>query len=520
MSHLAETPVHVGQLLDQKYELRQLLGRGGSGEVYLARHVYMERDVAIKLLHPSLAEDESLRARFFREARLTSLLRHPNIVTVHDFGVSDGAPYLVMEHVNGVTLRSYLNEKRALEIAELTSIVVQICSALVAAHELGVVHRDLKPENVLLIRDQSSLSVRVLDFGIAKIFASGEGDVPRDEHVTEEGIFQGTPRYAAPEQIRNLDVDGRADLYSLGVLLYELLVGCPPFDSSSSIELAMMHLNSPVIPPRSRDEHVECPDSLEAVIMRCLKKRPEDRFASAEEALDALERFGRREQVLPARRSPLTAGLAVLGVAMICLSVFWSSNSVARPRFNETEFQVAPAQPMPHVEAPSADDLTNGLLSEGQRAFHRSEYTDAAPMFRSVLARRPNDATAKIYLALCYKKTGRFDESIAVLESLDPTLQADQKVSYQLALLNAKIGKMDEALQHLAEAAKGNKSIKERAKSEPAFAPLAQNQQYRKIIAEDRPASPSKETRRGSRIERGFGRMLESVNRGINHIFG
>ncbi len=508
----------TGEVLDQKYEVHRCLGHGGSGSVFLARHVYMERNVAVKVLHPNFAADESFCSRFLREAQLTSRLNHPNIVTVHDFGVHEQRPYLVMEYVQGQTLRDRLLDRGALDISELVDIGSQVCQALRAAHAIGVVHRDLKPENVIVSGSDGELCVRVLDFGIAKLFQTNE--ISAGAQITEEGLFQGTPRYASPEQIRNQDIDGRSDIYSFGVMLYEILVGHPPFESSAPMDLVLMHLNAKVTPPRERRQDLLCSDRLETLILKCLEKDSACRFPDVETLCLELEACDGTRSARARRRDPWeNVGMFGALSTLLMATALYVSNSDARQ-----PIELTPRRPTIVEEPPKlmteAEQVT-ALLAEGQKSYYKQDYFDAAAICRSVLTRKPDDVQAKLYLSLAYKKLGRTEEAITLLESLDPSLQENQKVAYQLAVLNAKIGKIDKALDHLALATKDNVEIKHRAKEEKIFAPLAKNVRYRKLVAEasEPKAAQARPKRRDSSIERSFGLMLESVNRGMKDIF-
>ncbi|MEM1416513.1 MAG: protein kinase [Myxococcota bacterium] len=270
----------VGKTVGGRYRLISRLGAGGMSSVYLARHVMIDRLVAVKTLRRDLAQDPVQRDRFIREARAVNRINHDNIVEITDFGeTDDGLVYLVMEYVPGEPLLKALDEApfppaRAIHIAE------QIGRALGRAHQMGVVHRDLKPENVVLVARKSGKDfVKILDFGIAKIL-----DAPS---LTGSQQIFGTPGYIAPEYIQSTTIDGRADIYSLGVILYEMVTGALPFDYEYPGDLLVKHVTDPPIPPRQRFASVEEP--LEAFILRCLEKEPENRFRDAYHFVDELK---------------------------------------------------------------------------------------------------------------------------------------------------------------------------------------------------------------------------------------
>ena len=270
----------LGKTVAGRYRLISRLGAGGMSNVYLARHVLIDRLVAVKTLRRDLSRDPVQRDRFIREARAVNRINHENIVEITDFGeTDDGLVYLVMEYVPGEPLLDALSEApfapcRALHVAE------QIAGALGRAHQMGVVHRDLKPENVLLvpIRDAED-EVKILDFGIAKIM-----DAPS---LTGSQQIFGTPGYIAPEYIQSTAIDGRADLYSLGVILYEMVTGALPFDYEYPGDLLVKHVTERPVRPSRRHSAVE--PAMERLILRCLEKDPSDRFRDAYHFLEELQ---------------------------------------------------------------------------------------------------------------------------------------------------------------------------------------------------------------------------------------
>jgi serine/threonine-protein kinase len=291
----------IGQTLDEKYYLEERLGEGGMGTVYRARHLLMDRAVAIKVLHPRFVENEAARARFQLEARAAVLLHHANAVSVTDFGqTAEGFVYIVMELLKGRTLREILSKEAPLETARATSIMLQASAAVAAAHEAGIIHRDLKPSNILVTQSADAPAVvKVLDFGIAKLAA----DVLDDEDagaVTLPGVPIGTPRYMAPEQYEGVELTPAADVYSLGVILYELLTGMAPFTGISPVEIALKHAND--LPRSPREIVAAIPEDVERVTLHALEKRPELRPANAaefrRELLETAERLGLEHQAL------------------------------------------------------------------------------------------------------------------------------------------------------------------------------------------------------------------------------
>lgn len=294
---VGEAPVDplIGHTLDEKYRLEARLGVGGMGTVYRARHLLIDRPVAIKVLNPRFVEDDAARTRFRREARAAGRLQHANAVTVTDFGQSqDGYVYLVMELLEGRTLREVLAKEAPLDTARAVSLMLQISAAVGAAHEAGIIHRDLKPANIFIVQHaEVPAVVKVLDFGIAKLAADSldEDDL---KALTQVGAMIGTPRYMSPEQCDGADLTPAADVYSLGVILYELLSGTVPFSGTSPLAIALKHTSE--IPRSPREFVASIPPALEQLVLRALEKSPADRPANAaefrKELLGIAERLG------------------------------------------------------------------------------------------------------------------------------------------------------------------------------------------------------------------------------------
>lgn len=259
------------------YQLQSRLGQGAMGVVFRARDVRLERDVALKLLQVSLESTEAAdyAARLLQEARSAARLNHPGIITVFDCGEWRGKPYLAMELVQGVSLKTVLEKKGTLSTRDVIRIAKQIFSALSHAHQHDVVHRDIKPANLMLTKEGR---LKITDFGIAQLPASD---------LTRTGTILGSPRYMSPEQLAGSKLDGRADIYSAGVVLYQALTGKVPFDGETTMNIVFHILHSEPLDPRSMNSEV--PAWLVTLVLRCLAKKKEDRFASADEVLLAIQ---------------------------------------------------------------------------------------------------------------------------------------------------------------------------------------------------------------------------------------
>src|SRR6266496_1421185 len=264
------------------YRITELNEEGGIGAVYLAEHPFIGRKRAIKVLRREFAEDLSLVERFMNEARAANAIRNPNIIDIMDVGrLPTGIPYLMMEFLEGESLAHRL-ARGTLALGEALDVTLQTAAALAAAHGKGIVHRDLKPDNLYLVPDESAsngVRVKVLDFGIAKL----RGDLSGGMAKTQAGSLMGTPPYMSPEQCRGIteEIDHRTDVYALGIILYEMLVGAPPFMSPGWGDIVLMHVTKPVPPPRAKNPTI--PTELEAVILRALAKQPDERWASMNE---------------------------------------------------------------------------------------------------------------------------------------------------------------------------------------------------------------------------------------------
>ena len=279
------------KVLNDRFTLLEPVGVGGMGKVYKAIQAPLDRVVAVKILTPNGGADPGFRQRFFLEASLTSKLRHPNTVTVIDYGeTADGIFFLAMEFLDGQPLSQVLAHSGPLHWTRCIRIGQQICRSLREAHKLGIVHRDLKPGNVMLLtEDRDQDLVKVLDFGLVKSFIRENTNTENQSEITNPGMLLGSPRYMAPEQLRN-QADPRSDIYSLGAVLYEMLVGHPPFSAKDAIDVMFMHMNEPPKPLRAARPNIEVPKELEAVVMKCLEKQPAWRFQSMDDVLEAMRK--------------------------------------------------------------------------------------------------------------------------------------------------------------------------------------------------------------------------------------
>src|SRR5579883_975806 len=272
-------PTQASRVYSERYELDHLIARGGMAEVYRARDRLLDRPVALKVLFPELSVDRAFVERFRREAQAAANLSHPNIVPVFDWGEDTGTYFIVMEFVDGRPLSAILKSSKVLSPERAADIGASVAAALGYAHKNKVIHRDVKPGNVL-ITDEGQ--VKVTDFGIARALNT-------EESLTQTGAVMGTATYFSPEQAEGAGVDARSDIYSLGVVLFEMVTGRPPFMGESPVAVASKHVREDVPAPRSINPAV--PSDLEAVILKCLAKSPDYRYATAEDLRVDLLRF-------------------------------------------------------------------------------------------------------------------------------------------------------------------------------------------------------------------------------------
>jgi serine/threonine protein kinase/tetratricopeptide (TPR) repeat protein len=335
----------VGTVLENKYEILEKIGAGGMGAVYKARHQLMHRQVAIKMVLAQLSANSMTLKRFTQEARATSQLNHPNILTVFDFGISpSNQPYLVMDFLEGVNFGRVLEETRQIPIARAIGIFLQVCAALGHAHQKGIVHRDLKPSNIMLIElDGQPDFVKVLDFGIAKVLSSVDGET---DNLTRTGEVFGSPLYMSPEQFRGKSMDARSDIYSLGCVMYRSLAGICPVTGKDVLECMYKHVNESIPPFSVTAPEAEIPERLEQIIMKALAKDPDERYASMNDLRADLEVCAEE------------LALGPLGPAFLRSGNFTASDPALMAFPSGTYRSVPLGSPPPHGHTPASGSYT------------------------------------------------------------------------------------------------------------------------------------------------------------------
>ncbi|MDQ3010117.1 MAG: protein kinase [Acidobacteriota bacterium] len=443
----------VGRVIDGKYRIESLLAEGGIGSIYRARRLAIGDEVAVKTLQPDWASDAEMLERFRREAQTAARLKHPNVVTIHDFGrTADGQVYLVMELVEGRNLRELMRRREPLAADFIAEVLEQISAALDEAHRYGIVHRDLKPENIVLAESPTDWRVKVLDFGIAHWRNLAAGVTT----LTQSGVVLGTPRYMSPEQCLGQEVDGRSDVYTLGVMLFEMLTGVPPFNSSTFDALIAQHINQK--PPSLRMLNPDISPAIEQVVMQALSKQRDERQSSAgalsRQLAAALQPSAPLATPPPPTPSPMATtnrtrspgarimfdanrtdrtGRAVsktgegphkgcardlfilVLLTLICAGVFtwWKFSEEKPPSIN-----IAVVSPSMEVsdeslrltrKVPPAD-----ALARAEALYREGRYDEAAIFGKAVLAKSPDQSRAEALLGQSYFMLGQ-DETVSHL---------------------------------------------------------------------------------------------------------
>ena len=275
---------YIGRLLDDRYEILEVIGTGGMAVVYKARCHRLNRLVAIKILKDEFARDEEFRRRFHAEGEAVAMLSHPNIVQVYDVSSSENANFIVMELIDGISLKQYMEKKGVLNWKETLHFAMQIAKGLEHAHSRGIIHRDIKPHNVMVLKNGS---VKVMDFGIARVMS-------KSNTLTKEAL--GSVHYISPEQAKGGHTDNRSDIYSLSVVMYEMMTGRPPYDGESPVAVAIQHINGGAAMPSTLNPNI--PGGLEQIIMKGIALEIQDRYVSATQMLQDMEEFRKNPAIL------------------------------------------------------------------------------------------------------------------------------------------------------------------------------------------------------------------------------
>ncbi|HEY1587199.1 MAG TPA: protein kinase, partial [Polyangia bacterium] len=334
----------VGQILADRYRVVRLIGEGGMGQVYEAQHVNINKRFALKLLRPEIVSNGEAVARFRQEAWSASSIGHENIIEIEDFAtLPSGAVYLAMEFLDGQALADRMRQEPALTFGEALDIMLQVSSGLAAAHDKGIVHRDMKPENIFLAQKYGRPLVKILDFGIAKV-SGAEGN----RSLTRTGTIFGTPHYMSPEQALGKTLDHRADVYSVGVIMYELFTGKVPFEAESFMGILTKHITTQPMPPRQLAPERQIPVEIEAVILRALAKEAEDRHQSMAELSAELATIA--SELAPEVLMPRPSSQAVAQIGKPLSTAMPSRTATPRPTPMPKPASASASQPLPPAD--------------------------------------------------------------------------------------------------------------------------------------------------------------------------
>jgi eukaryotic-like serine/threonine-protein kinase len=421
-------PLAEGTMLADKYRVEKVLGRGGMGVVVAATHVELDQRVALKFLLPEAMESMEVVERFAREARAAVKIESEHVARVIDVGkLENGLPYMVMEYLNGRDLAALLDDRGKLSIEDTLDFVLQACEAIAQAHALGIIHRDLKPANLFVTtRPDGTTSIKVLDFGISKVSLTGAS--PAEMSLTQTAAIMGSPTYMSPEQMRaSRDVDPRADIWALGVILYELLTGQPPFVGATMPELCASILKDPPEPIRSTRPDV--PAVVEAAILRCLEKNPAARFANVAELTGALVDFAPKRARLSAERTARI--LRSAGVQTVSLAPIVSHAPRAKPEpvvvatatagaWSHAPTKGEPATPA-HGSSGPRWAILGGVALAGAVTFIAWQMRSDAPVTTTVLA---NSAAATSLATAAPDPVAKLEAAPAPVASAPPAASA------------------------------------------------------------------------------------------------
>ncbi len=361
-----------GTVLAGRYRIGRLIGEGGMGDVYLAEHLKIGKEVAIKVLAPEQMRRPRTVARFLQEAKAASMIRHDNVVDITDYGESDGCAFFVMEYLAGEDLSFVVKREGRLPWARIKPIAIQLLEALAAAHAVGIIHRDIKPHNCFLTpRSGNPDFVKMIDFGIAKLY--GEGS---EEQLTRTGAIVGTAEYMSPEQGLGEVLDGRSDLYSVGIILYRMLTGAVPYDGNNPMAVLYQHIHAERVPPSKASPEAEISSRVDALVLKAIAKDRDDRFESAGEFIEALEaiddagatRVG--AVAVDARRAwwpAIAAGVGVLAVAAV-VSSMWGQDTPQTAATSVANANAASLTARPQQDDAAPDSATPQPTAPGTAA--------------------------------------------------------------------------------------------------------------------------------------------------------
>ncbi|NIM91850.1 MAG: protein kinase [Candidatus Aminicenantes bacterium] len=423
----------IGSTFAGRYQIIEELGRGGMGILYKVIDKKIEEKVALKLLRPEIASDKKTIERFRNELKFARKISHRNVCRMYDLSEEEGTQYITMEYISGEDLKSSIRRMEQLTIGKAISIAKQVCEGLAEAHRLGVIHRDLKPRNIMIDREGNA---RIMDFGIARSMGT--------EGITDAGVMIGTPEYMSPEQVEGKDIDHRTDVYSLGVILYEMLTGVVPFEGDTPLNIAMKIKTE--IPEEPRKLNAQIPEELNNVILKCMEKDREKRYQSVEELFAELRRIEKRipttERLFPGRGIPaekrapskskkvLVPALVVVAVVIAGLAIW---RFIIQPRATE---------PKPPPAPPRVEDY----FEAGHKYWEKKKYSKAIDQFEKILALEPENLEATISLATILKEQGKIEKAIPEYEKAIALSSSDPRPYLHLGEIHEKEQELEKAV--------------------------------------------------------------------------
>ncbi len=429
-----------GSLFASRYEVIEEIGQGGMGTVYRVYDQKVKEQIAIKLIKPSVAFDPSILERFNNEVKIARKVVHKNVCRMYDLSESDGTHFITMEHVSGEDLSSLIKRIGQLSTKKAVAITKQICEGLTEAHSLGIIHRDLKPQNVMLDKQGD---VRIMDFGIARsLFTKG---------LTETGMLMGTPEYMSPEQVEGIVVDERSDIYSLGVILFEMLTGLVPFDGNTPMSIALKHMTHTPANPRTFNASI--PEGLNRLVLKCMEKDPNKRYRTAREVIDELDQLEvgtpmperpsvqerpstRKETVQKSgSKKSLVAVFGLLGVTAIAI-LLWQFVFKSRP------VETAPPPPPLTLEE---------RLSQAADLTEAGQHQEALDHLAAILEQEPQHFETLLLKAEIRSDQGREEDAITVYKNLIVQAAGHPRPYLRLGEISERRGELEVALAYFRE---------------------------------------------------------------------
>ncbi len=458
----------IGSTFAGRYQIIEELGKGGMGKVYKVLDKEIDEKVALKLVNPEIASDEKTIERFRNELKFARKITHKNVCRMHDLSKEKGTYYITMEFVPGEDLKSTLKRVGHLSIGKTVFIASQVCEGLAEAHHLGVVHRDLKPQNIMLDKEGNA---RIMDFGIARSL-KGKG-------VTTEGMIIGTPSYMSPEQVEAAKVDQRSDIYSLGVILYEMMTGVVPFDGETPLSIALKHKTEKPRHPRELNEQI--PDELNRVVLKCMEKNREDRYQGVKELLSELSTIEKgiptTDMTLPKKKPAVPVKISrkfrvkkllmpvfvVIAIALLAITVLRftplleilgvsssptllskteetaaikKENKTVEPKVKIPQKPVKSQAKLPKTEKRKVD--VSSTLNLGIEAFNRKDFDECIQQMSEVLKSDPQNTSAQYFLSEAKKRKEQEQTGLEIRDKFKLAQNAFQQGNYQQCIKEAR----------------------------------------------------------------------------------